>query len=285
MNSKTLQRQRNRYSASYPSNREIIQMIGERLFERLDLVTITPERILDIGCADGYFTDQLEKRYKKAQVLGIDISNKMCQQAQDNTRWLSKKRYLSCRHDQLPLPDSSVDLIFSNLYSVWFEDLHRFFEEMNRVLTDTGLIIFTNLGPDSLKEITAAWHKADPDYPHTENFADMHDVGDALTQNGFHGIVMESESLTINYDSLSELHIDLKQSAQSSLNPKRRKTLVGKSRYQQYQSEVAQLLTQDGLGCSLEIVYGHGWAGYKKPKMDIHDYRPTGIEIPTKIIE
>jgi hypothetical protein len=46
--------------------------------------------------------------------------------------------------------------------------------------------------------------------PHVNTFADMHDIGDQLLQSGFQSPVMEMETLTLTYQSVTDLLRDLK---------------------------------------------------------------------------
>jgi malonyl-CoA O-methyltransferase len=56
-----------------------------------------------------------------------------------------------------------------------------------------GLLIFSTFGPDTLKELRAAFVSADA-HVHVNTFGDMHDLGDALVGAGFADPVMEMES-------------------------------------------------------------------------------------------
>ncbi len=45
-----------------------LNALGERLAERLDLVIIEPEIIIDVGSGTGTFVRELQQRYKKKKV-------------------------------------------------------------------------------------------------------------------------------------------------------------------------------------------------------------------------
>ena len=47
-----------------------------------------------------------------------------------------------------------------------------------------GLLMFSTLGPDTLRDFRSAWPREDG-HSHTLNFADMHNLGDALVSAGF----------------------------------------------------------------------------------------------------
>jgi malonyl-CoA O-methyltransferase len=91
-----------------------------------------------------------------------------------------------------------VDLVFSNATLQWCNDLDRTFAELLRVLRPGGLLMFTTFGPDTLRELRAAWAVADG-FTHVSPFLDMHDIGDALVRARFADPVMDAERLTLTY--------------------------------------------------------------------------------------
>ena len=94
-----------------------------------------------------------------------------------------------------------VELVFSNLALQWCEPA-RVFAEAARALTADGLILFSTFGPDTLRELRAAFAEVDG-APHVNRFVDMHDLGDALVHAGFSDPVMEMERITLEYDSVA----------------------------------------------------------------------------------
>lgn len=277
-------KQRNRHASGFVAHAEIIDLLAERLIERLDLVTITPERVLDIGSSNGKNVRALGKRYSKAHVFGMEPSATLARQADDQRGWFSKLHYFSGLPHLLPFPDNSIDLVVANLYPLWLGDPKLMLAEISRVLTPNGLYLFSSLGPDSLVEIRQSWSKVDRQFEHTERFIDMHDIGDALTSSGFHSIVMENEPLTINYSSAQEIHQDLKQTGFANLNPNRRKSLTGKAKFRHYLDRLNAMANPD-ISITLDMVFGHGWKGQQKPKYPIHDFGQDANNIAIKALD
>ena len=248
-----------RAAKSYERYSEIQSIIGERLFERLEFMSIEPRLVLDLGCGTGRLTEALQTRYKKAKVTGIDLSKEMIAIAEARRGWLSRHKYLCANAETLPFDDASIDLVFSNLMLPWFENPDALLKECRRVLKPGGLILFSSLGPDTLKEMRAAWAAAD-DAVHVNRFMDMHDIGDSLTKNRYFGVVMDTETITMTYESLSELHADLKGTGTQNANAGRRKSLLPKGIYRAYQEAYAGQKLPDGhYPASFEVVYGHAW--------------------------
>lgn len=273
------QRQSLRHHQSYANYSDVMQLLAGRMMERFDLVQIEPEYILDLACADGFSTAKLEECFNKSRIIGLDVATTQLQKAKQETGWFKKRRYVCAHESDIPLTDDSVDCIFSNLLPTWLAHPQDIFTSCKRVIKDNGLILFSTLGPDSLKELNQAWKAVDPEFTHNHTFIDMHDIGDALSRSGFSGIVMESEPLVIEYDSAEELHADLKLTGHANLSQDRRRSLLGKQRYRSYLDALQK--PDSKIRCTLEIVYGHAWAGYSKAKIPEHDFRPQEQQIPT----
>jgi malonyl-CoA O-methyltransferase len=73
-------------------------------------------------------------------------------------------------------------MVWSNLLLHWLDDPIPALAEAHRVLEVGGLLMFSTLGPDSLKELRSVFSDG---YAHTQRFADMHDLGDMLVGCGF----------------------------------------------------------------------------------------------------
>lgn len=248
-------------AATYNDAAFLQREIADRLLERLDYVKLQPKVVLDLGCGTGYALSKLSKRYKKAQVIGLDIAEPMLSIAKStNHSWLSPIHYLAADGEQLPLADQSVDLIFSNFALQWYHDLQATFTELRRVLKPGGLLMFTTFGPDTLKELKMAWQQVD-NAQHVNDFIDMHDVGDALLRARFAEPVMDAEFIVTEYTKVLTLLKDLKAIGAHNINHSRHHGLTGKQRFQQFIEAYEQFrLDNNKLPATYEVVYGHAWA-------------------------
>ncbi|MEJ1353424.1 MAG: malonyl-ACP O-methyltransferase BioC [Candidatus Sedimenticola sp. (ex Thyasira tokunagai)] len=246
--------------------------IGQRMIERLDIVKLQPEVILDIGAGTGVATAALSKRYKKAKVIALDIAFPMLLQTRKHSSWLRRPRCLCGDFDQLPLADKSVDLIYSNAAVQWSNDLDNTFQEFRRVLKPGGLLMFSSFGPDTLKELRTAWSAADG-HSHVSTFIDMHDVGDALMRARFADPVMDVDRMTLTYNDVAGLMRDLKVLGAHNVTSNRHKGLTGKGRLQVMQQAYEQFRRDGLLPASYEVVYGHAWIPDKEQE-------EQGVEVP-----
>lgn len=235
--------------------------IGTRLFARLEYIKMQPQSALDLGAGTGYFTAKLLRRYKKTQVVAADFALPMLHQAGKRRTGLFHKPGLVCADaGSLPFADESFDLVFSNLMLQWCHPAEKYFAELRRIIRPNGLLLFTSFGPDTLRELRQAWQDVD-DSIHVHEFQDMHDVGDALLQTGFAEPVMDMEMLTVTYQQLKDLLLDLKGIGAAYAATDRSRGLLGKQRYTALEAAYERYRDQDErLPASYEVIYGHAWA-------------------------
>lgn len=249
-----------RYDAHAALQREV----ANRLLERLDYTSIAPATVLDLGAGTGYCAGLLERRYPRAAVVLADVAPAMLVQARLRARrWFSRRCYVCADANALPLAPSSVDLVVSSLTFQWCEDLRPVFAECLRVLKPGGLLLFSTLGPDTLRELRAAWAAVD-DAPHVNRFHDMHIVGDALIAAGFSSPVMERDDLTVTYEDVLTLMKDLKGIGAHNSHQQRSRALYGRQRLGRLAAAYEPFRRDGLLPATYEAVYGHAWA----PVMD-----------------
>lgn len=236
------------------------QEIRARLLERLDLVALQPATLVDLGAGPPAATADLATRYPAARVLALDLVPEMLGAApQDWERACADAA-------QLPLADQSVDLVVAGMLLHWCADADRVLAEARRVLRFPGLLLLSTLGPDSLRELRAAWAEVDR-HTHTLAFPDMHNLGDALVRAGFAEPVVDSHVLTVTYGAVDDLVRDLRGVGATDLSAGRRLTLTGPDRWAAMKAGLERRRRADGqLPLTMEVIYGHAWAGEPRKK-------------------
>jgi malonyl-CoA O-methyltransferase len=257
----TVRAQFDRRAARLAGHDALLREVERRLAERLDPVRLAPARIVDLGCGAGHSQAMLRTRFAQAQWLGVDASAAMLARGRPSgwRHWFGAGGSLRVQADAgaLPLADASVDLLFSNLLLHWQPQPQAVLAECRRVLRVGGLLLFSSLGPDTLRELRAAfahWPRARP-LP----FVDMHDYGDMLVAAGFAEPVLDSEQLTLTYDSPRAL---LREAGALGGNPRadRPVGLPGTATARRVQAALAAQGGADGrLPLTFEVVYGHAW--------------------------
>lgn len=246
-------------AASYDGVAVLQKEMASRLLERLDYVRLAPRTVLDLGAGTGLALDDLQRRYRQARVLALDFAFEMLRLARRRGSLLRRPTCLCADVEALPLAEGSIDFIFSNATLQWCNDLDRTFTELRRVLAPAGLLMFTTFGPDTLRELRAAWAEADG-HGHVSPFLDMHDVGDALVRAGFDGPVLDAERLTLTYRDIRGLMEDLKGLGARNATRERARGLTGKAKWAAMRATYESYRSDGLLPATYEVVYGHAWA-------------------------
>lgn len=237
--------------------------VCKRLLDKLDIVKIRPEFILDAGAGTGSAIPALLDRYRKAQLVALDLSENMLNKSARHGGIFRSPHLVCADIEHLPFVDNSFDLVFSSLSMQWCNDLNAALVEAKRVLKPGGLFVFTTFGPDTLKELRYSWSRVDERH-HVNQFIDMHDIGDALLQDGFAEPVMEAEIMTVTYSTVDQIMHDLKAiganvTANSPQKNQMGRGLAGKSILHTVRLAYEQFRRNDLLPASYEIIYGHAW--------------------------
>lgn len=232
--------------------------IGKRMLERLDLITCSPQTIVDVGCGTGYCTRALHKRYPRARVIGVDIAQRMLNAARKGAGWFRRQRFVCGDASHLPLADNIADIVVSNLTLQWC-DTDKVLTEFARILRPGGLLMFTSFGPDTLRELRAAWQAVD-NRAHVHDFVDLHDLGDALLRVGLAEPVMDAEHFLLTYPDVETVLRELKALGAHNVSRARHRGLTGKTLFKHFREAYAQQAQDGQIPATYEVVYGHAWA-------------------------
>ena len=217
------------------------------MLERLDLVKLAPRRILDAG--SGPPRRLFTKRYPGAQLIAIDFSLEMLRAGRRSFFQRNRPRAVCADLARLPLAEGSVQLVWSNMALHWLAEPADALSELHRVLAPEGLLMFSTLGPDTLKALRVAAGAT-----RVHDFIDMHDLGDMLVSGGFSAPVMDMEMLTISYRDTDTLLADLRASGQTSARRDRPRGLAGRRFVERLRASLGAAPS-----ATFEVVYGHAW--------------------------
>ncbi len=248
--------------------------IASRMFERLTLVNIAPQRLLDAGCGEGADFSLLQQHFPAAQMVGVDVSLSMLLATQRPSILSSIRRFvtsylpgkvqyppfnvLSGDFAALPLDVNTFDVIWSNLALHWHPQPDKVFAEWRRVLRTNGLLMFSCFGPDTFQELRDAFKVVDQT-PHALPFVDMHDFGDMLVNVGFSTPVMDMEKITVTYPTVEKMMADVRAFGGNPLHTRRR-GLLGKESWNKVVNALNRQRGLDGtISLTFEIIYGHAF--------------------------
>ena len=220
------------------------------MLERLDYVKLTPRRILDAGSGSARDAQNLKRRYAGAHLIALDSAFAVLPRSGWRERLFGTRTTCVCADmERLPFAEASFELAWSNMALHWLNDPLAAFRELARVLAPEGLVMFSTLGPDTLKELRAA-----AGAPRVHAFIDMHDLGDMLLAAGFAAPVMDMEMLRIEYPSGRGLLEDLRASGQTNARRDRARGLAGRGLRERLERALAGPMQS-----TYEVIYGHAW--------------------------
>jgi malonyl-CoA O-methyltransferase len=247
-----------RAANTYEQHDALQREVQTLLLDRLGFYLETPERVIDVGAGPGRGTALLRKRYPKAQLIAMDLALPMLRAAKKNISWLKPFQRVCAEATSLPLPDHSVDVLHSNLCFQWIDDLPALFGECVRVLKPGGLLVFSTFGPDTLKELRAAWADADQQ-PHVSRFLDMHDLGDAMISAGLRDPVLDVDRYTLTYSEPRQLLKELQGLGATNADRERERHLLGKRHYQRMLAAYETMRVDGRIPATWEVVTAHAW--------------------------
>lgn len=237
-----------------------------RLLERLDLVRLDPELVLDLGCATGRAANALAQRYPTARVLAVDSSPAMLRAAAASAA--GSVAVVGGDAERLPLRAHSAGLVLANLVLPWCRP-DAVLAEAARVLTEGGAVLFATLGPDSLREVRTAFAAVD-DRIHVHAAFDLHELGDFAVAAGLAEPVLDVDRFAVTYPDLAALVRDLRATGAVNVAGGRRRGLTGPRRWQGFEQRLRPP-AGGRLAVTVELILGHAWGRGPVPT------RPAGV--------
>ena len=115
----------------------------------------------------------------------------------------------------LPIRAASLDLVVSTLSLHWVNDLPGALVQIRQALRPDGLLLAALLGGDTLFELREAFLRAESGReggvrPHVSPFPDVETLGALLQRTGFALPVVDSDRITVTYESAEALMHDLR---------------------------------------------------------------------------
>ena len=156
-------------------------------------------------------------------------------------------------------PAAAADMVWANMVLHRVADPARTIARWHDTLAVDGFLMFSTLGPDTLRELRTLYATLGWGAP-AQEFVDMHDIGDALVQAGLADPVMDMERLNLSYADAGALLAELR--ALGGNAARNRQPGLRTPRWRaRLEAELEQRLRgADGrLHLSFELVYGHAF--------------------------
>jgi len=235
--------------------------VARRMQERLDVIKLQPQAWADWEPLRGGLQahQALRARYPQAAVWQVlaQADEAARVQAQTMSAWWQPSRWTGPKVNAGEPSAGDVQMVWANMLLHQVADPQALIGRWHRALAVDGFLMFSCLGPDTLRELRAVHAVMSWPSPAHE-FTDMHDWGDMLVHAGFAEPVMDMERLTLTWATPGALLDELRELG-ANLHPARFTGLRGRTWRRRLEDELARALTgPDGrLALTFEVIYGH----------------------------
>jgi malonyl-CoA O-methyltransferase len=239
--------------------------IGRRMEDRLQWIKAQPATWADWSPLRGGLEAHalVARRYRNATPFVIEPEAALAGRTGEALAapWWSARRWQGggARFDAPP--EDGVDLLWANMALHMAADPEALIAHWHRLVATDGFLMFSCLGPDTLRELRALY--AAQGWPASAHeFTDMHDWGDMLVHAGFAEPVMDMERIELTWATPEAALAELRTLGRN-LHPARFPALRGKAWRRALQSALpAQAPAAGGDGriaLTFEIIYGHAF--------------------------
>jgi malonyl-CoA O-methyltransferase len=253
--------------------------VARRMAQRLAVIRLQPERVLDWWGFLGASGSVLEAAYPKAQriVVEPDVAFVARSRAARTRPWWSLRRRPD-GDDVVFEADAgragTAQLVWANMMLPAVADPPALFARWHELLRADGFVMFSCLGPGSLAELRALYASHGWGPP-AADFVDMHDLGDMLVHAGFADPVMDQETLHLHWESPAALLAELRTLG-GNAHPRRHPAPRGRAWRAALERALESLRDADGrIGLSFEVAYGHAFRGAPRLRADA----PTTVSL------
>src|SRR6185369_2715922 len=125
-----------------------------------------------------------------------------------------------------PVPQAAVQMLWANMALHQSARPQELIARWHAALAVDGFLMFSCLGPDTLRELRALYRTLGWPPPAHE-FTDMHDWGDMLVHGGFAEPVMDMERITLTWETPARLIEELRELG-ANLHPARAAVVRGR---------------------------------------------------------
>lgn len=237
--------------------------VARRMAEKLELILLQPERVIDWWSALGAGAGVLTAAYPKARQCRVEPDAAWASRSRalaqrpwwTAARWAGGDVDIAIDGDEIM---SGAGLVWANMMLHAVVDPVALIEHWHRLLRVDGFVMFSCLGPGTLRELRTLYARLGWPPP-TPGFIDMHDLGDMLVQAGFADPVMDQETLTLRWPSARALLAEMRALGGNTA-PDREKGLRTPRWRGVLERELEALAAPDGsIGLSFEVAYGHAF--------------------------
>jgi malonyl-CoA O-methyltransferase len=246
--------------------------VARRMEERLEWIKLEPRAWAHWEPVRGGLEAQalIERRYPRAECFVAEEGRRPRGGAAVSAARPWWRRLMAPATHAGPVPVAGVQMLWANMALHMSAQPMGLISQWHRALEPDGFLMFSCLGPDTLRELRSVYRELGWPPPAHE-FTDMHDWGDMLVESGFAEPVMDMERITLTWKTPERLLDELRELG-ANLHPARFEALRGRGWHDRLARELTRALAQpDGrLALTFEIIYGHAVKPAPKVRMSEH---------------
>jgi SAM-dependent methyltransferase len=253
-----LLRARRQRAAALGPERFLIDRVADELGERLAAVLRRFDVAVDLGTPTDAVRRVLAASGKVSSIVAA---------APAAEPGVVPSLRVAADEEALPFANGSLDLVVSGLALQFVNDLPGTLIQIRRALKPDGLLLAAMIGGDSLSELRQAFASAESEIeggvsPRVAPLADVGELGGLLQRAGFALPVVDSDRLTVRYDSVFALMRDLRRMGATNVLSERRRSPLKRATLRRMTEIYAERFADpDGrLRATFEIVWLSGWA-------------------------
>ena len=255
-----------------PQSPWLHEEVARRMLERLDWIKLQPQSWVNWEPLRGGQAAQaaLMLRYPESQCAWVQVVNGQLETTLKTSQkpWWHLARWRAEPRGANPIK-AGAQMVWANMALHMAADPQAMMQQWKQLLASDGFLMFSCLGPDTLRELRGLYQALGWPAPAHE-FTDMHDWGDMLVQAGFAEPIMDMERIELTFETPQRLLQELRELGRN-LHPGRFPGLRGRAWRDQLHQALTEKLAdpqQDGrLKLTFEIIYGHAFKPL--PRIDV----------------
>lgn len=237
--------------------------VARRMADKLSVILLQPERVIDWWSALGAGAPLLEAAYPKAAQWRVEPDETWAARSRvlsqrpwwRASRWTGGDLGVALESSDIP---AGAGLVWANMMLHAVVDPVALIQRWHDLLRVDGFVMFSCLGPGTLRELRSLYARHGWATP-TPGFVDMHDLGDMLVHAGFADPVMDQETLTLRWPNPRALLGELRTLGANAA-PNRAPGLRTPRWRARLEAALGELAAADGsIGLSFEVAYGHAF--------------------------
>ena len=264
---RALLRARRARAAALGAETFLIDRVAADMAERLSAVVRPFERAVDLGTPN----DALRRALVESGRIGSMIAVEPAAHRLD-------AEFIRVAGDEeaLPFAEASLDLVVSGLAFQFVNDLPGTLVQIRRALRPDGLLLAALIGGETLSELREAFAVAESEIeggvsPRIAPFADLSDIGALMQRAGFALPVVDTDRITVRYDSVLDLMRELRRMGATNVLHERRRKPLKRATLERVADIYGDRFTdEDGrMRATFEIVWLSGWAPHESQQQPL----------------